>query len=459
MSDTQKKFSLEHLKSFHPISRMFENRMATIIFSVVIAVILWFVISITIYPTTPVTINNVPLVVDLTGTAAAADGYSMISCDVEEVSVKIEGNRSKVGTLSSENLVAYAVIPNITTAGTKNLSIAVKSTDGTEFTVKSISPSSVNVKVDKIKTVTLDVMADLTNVESTKGSIINEDAVVVTPATVDVTGPAQLVSQIKHASVAIESATEIGATAKLVSEKLTFCDSNGTTILVDDSSNLQYDLTQYTVDIPVQYTKEMDITYQLRGVPSTFNEQFLRDRLTLSAEKITLAAPDQSLSHTEEFTLDTIPLSNITLDFSKNYALEAPEGYENLSGISTVNLALDSTGLAQKDFVVSEINIINAASSHVYTVVTEQLIVTVVGNAESIEELDPKLISVTVDLLSVQQSDEDSTSFSCVPAISIDQYDDVWASGDYKVIVTATKNSLARNTIRENSGSEDSEDK
>ncbi len=436
----QKKFpSLEAVKNFHPIARIFESRMATAVFSVITAVVLWFVISITVYPTAPITVTNVPLVVDLTGTAAAADGYSMISCDVEEVTVRIEGNRSQVGKLTADTLTAYAIIPNITTAGTKNLGITVKSADGTDFTIKSISPSTVNVKVDKIKTVTVDVKADLTNIKSTEGSIINEEAVAVTPATVDVTGPAQLVSQIKNANVLIESPAEIGAAAKMVSEKLTFCDANGNSIYVDDKTNLQYELTQYTVDIPVQYPKEMDITYLLRSVPSTFDEDFLRSRLKLSADKVTLAAPDQSLANTEEFNLDTITLSDITLDFSKNYALEAPEGYDNLSNINTVNLSLDSKGLAQKDFVVSEINIINAPSTHTYTPITGQLIVTIVGNEESIKELDSKYISVTADLLSQQQSDDDTSSFTVVPTISINHYNDVWASGEYKVIVTATR--------------------
>ncbi|MGN0593345.1 MAG: YbbR-like domain-containing protein [Ruminococcus sp.] len=441
MSKPHEKWNFERVKSFHPIERMFESRMATIIFSVIVAIIMWFVISITIYPTTPLTISHVPLKVDLTGTAAEADGYSMIHCDVEEVSVQIEGNRSQVGNLDETTLVAYAEIPNITTAGTKNLSIVVKSTDGTQFTVKSITPQSVNVKFDKIKTVTLDVVPDLSNVESAPGSIINKDGISVSPSTVDITGPAQVVSQIKNASVVIESATQISSATKLVSENLEFCDANGNEIVVDDDGHLQYELTQYTVDIPVQYTKEMNITYQLRNVPSTFDESFLRERMKLSAEKITLAAPDQSLTDTSEFTLDMISLSDITLDFSKNYTLDVPEGYENLSNISSVNLSLESEGLAQKDFVVNEINVINASSSYTYTPVTEQLIVTVVGNAESIEQLDPKQISVTVDLLSVQQTGEESVSFSCVPTISFERYDDVWASGDYKVIVTATKNS------------------
>ena len=450
MSDSDKKISLERLGQFHPIAKMFESRMATIIFSVVIAIILWFVISITIYPTTPLTINNVPLQVDLTGSAAEADGYSVISCDVTEVSVQIEGNRSQVGNLDASTLVAYAEIPNITTAGTKNLEIVVKSTNGTQFTVKSISPASVNAKFDKIKTVTLDILPNLTNVESAAGSIINEDAIVVTPATVDVTGPALVVSQIKNASVLLEPASQISTATKLVSEKLEFCDANGNVILADENSGLQFETIPYTVDIPIQYTKEMDITYQLRGVPSTFNEEFLRERLTLSANKVTLAAPDKSLTDTSEFTLDMIPLSDITLDFSKNYTLTVPEGYQNISNISSVNLSLKSQGLAQKDFVVNEISIINTSSAYTYTAVTEQLIVTVVGNEDSVEQLDPKQISVTVDLLSIQHTDDESMSFSVVPTISFEQYDDIWASGSYKVIVTASK---AKEAAQETSSS------
>ena len=47
MSESKNKVFLERLKSFHPIVRLFDNRMATIIFSIIIAVIIWFVISIT----------------------------------------------------------------------------------------------------------------------------------------------------------------------------------------------------------------------------------------------------------------------------------------------------------------------------------------------------------------------------------------------------------------------------
>ena len=61
--------------------------------SVVIAVVLWFVISIAIYPTTPRTIHHIPLSVEIGGTSAEENGLSVIDYDVEDVTVQIEGNR------------------------------------------------------------------------------------------------------------------------------------------------------------------------------------------------------------------------------------------------------------------------------------------------------------------------------------------------------------------------------
>jgi len=82
----------------------FKNNLSLAICSVVIAIIAWLVISMTIYPSIPKTILDVPLDIDISGTAAAENGLSLISCDVESVDVKILGNRTEVGNLSSESL-------------------------------------------------------------------------------------------------------------------------------------------------------------------------------------------------------------------------------------------------------------------------------------------------------------------------------------------------------------------
>ena len=69
--------------------------------SVAIAIVLWFVISIAIYPTTPRTLHHVPLKVEIAGTSAEENGLSVIDYDVQDVTVQIEGNRSKVGNIDA----------------------------------------------------------------------------------------------------------------------------------------------------------------------------------------------------------------------------------------------------------------------------------------------------------------------------------------------------------------------
>ena len=139
-------------KRFRLFSYLFNTRMGTMIFSIITAIFLWFAISINLYPTTPRTISHIPLTVDIAGTAAELNGYSVIDYSVKEVTVQIEGNRSQVGNLDANDMIATPVVENVTSSGVKTLDISVSSKDGTQFTVKSISPKSVNVRFDKMVT-------------------------------------------------------------------------------------------------------------------------------------------------------------------------------------------------------------------------------------------------------------------------------------------------------------------
>lgn len=107
-------------KRFRLFSYLFNTRMGTMIFSIITAIFLWFAISINLYPTTPRTISHIPLTVDITGTAAELNGYSVIDYSVKEVTVQIEGNRSQVGNLDANDMIATPVVENVTSSGGEN---------------------------------------------------------------------------------------------------------------------------------------------------------------------------------------------------------------------------------------------------------------------------------------------------------------------------------------------------
>ena len=300
-------------KRFRLFSYLFNTRMGTMIFSIITAIFLWFAISINLYPTTPRTISHIPLTVDITGTAAELNGYSVIDYSVKEVTVQIEGNRSQVGNLDANDMIATPVVENVTSSGVKTLDISVSSKDGTQFTVKSISPKSVNVRFDKMVTKKYPIQGDIGKITSSSTCVINTEDVKVTPNEVEVTGPETIMNRISYAAAVIPKERELSATTILTTDQLEFRDENDTPV---ESTYLEYTLSNYAVEIPVQYTQTLDITYQLRNVPTNFDEAYLRSLLKQSEDHITLATSDANLDAETAFSIGQISLSDIGIGYS-----------------------------------------------------------------------------------------------------------------------------------------------
>ena len=93
-------------------------------------------------------------------------------------------------------------------------------------------------------------------------------------------------NRISYAAAVIPKERELSATTILTTDQLEFRDENDTPV---ESTYLEYTLSNYAVEIPVQYTQTLDITYQLRNVPTNFDEAYLRSLLKQSEDHITLA--------------------------------------------------------------------------------------------------------------------------------------------------------------------------
>ncbi len=418
--------------------RLSESRLAMMILSVIIAIILWFVISIAVYPTTSRSFSHVPLEITLDGTVAGDAGLSVIGIDVDEISVQLEGNRAQVGNITADDLVATVVLDNVSSAGTKELSIQIESRDGTTFDVKSISPETVNVKFDYIDTYTFTIEPSAPNVTFADGCILDEENYLCTPATIDVTGPQLELDQVAYCVAETDQIETLSASKILTTETLYFYNENGT--LVDDT-NFTYDLARFSLEIPVLYQKTLDITYQITNAPADFNLNCLG--LTLSADQITLAAPSASIDEMQQFNIGSISLRDLDIGYSNDFLVTIPEEYTNVSGLTTVTVSLDDANLAKKDFLLTDIGIINAPASYDFIPLTQQLTVSIVGDADVIDQLDPSDITVNVDLMGfstqTQIEDGQSFTFNYTPVISCQKYDNVWAVGDYSVYLEGTK--------------------
>ena len=381
-----------------------------------------------VYPSTPLEFNNIPLQVDLSGTNAAANGLSLVECNVESVNVKLTGDRSQVGRLTAEDLIAYAEVGTTSTAGEYTLNINVTADNGITFNVDSISPAQATIRLDKIETRTFDVTPNYPNIKVTSGHAKDDDDVTCDPSTIDITGPSAQLNEIKEVVVYTDRKQEIDSPYSVYTNEVRLYTDNHALL---DTDSLEIPKIDFQINIPVLTVKELQLTYDILGAPTKFDTDWLKDRLQLSEENITLAAQTSSaFSDLESWYMGYIRLSDIKLEYSSTFDIDLGGEYINRSGIEQVTVTLDNEGLVERDFSIGQenISIVNAPTSYEFELVTKKMSITVIGTEEELDELTPDDIVVIVDLQNYNA--EQASDFSWTPTISFS-----WIKQKYGLLV------------------------
>ena len=430
---------------FHKVSLFFADffnrKPVIIVMSFLCALIIWFAIVMNVYSTAPMRFYNIPVEIPLTGTNAEANGLSVVDYEVETVSVELIGDRSQIGLLTSEDLVAYADVGGISTSGQYTLNLDVRSTNGISFDVGSITPATTSVKLDKIETQTFDVEASFPNIVVTSGHTLDREDVVCEPSTIEITGPSAQLAEIGKVVVYSDKTTEISSSYLLYSSEVQLYTKDGAQV---DTESLDIPSVDFQISIPILTQKELALTYDLIGVPNGFDQDWLRERLKLSEDSITLASQKSSaFTENDSLSVGYVRLSEVGLDYNNTMDITISEDYINQSGIQQVSLELDSEGLESRSFRVDtdNISIVNKPSNYNFDLVTKWLDITVVGDAEMLESLDVDDIIVTVDLLNYNVEDNPSESFPWQSSISFYQKGRVWAIGSYRIALNRTETS------------------
>lgn len=409
--------------------RTFSNDFSIAIISVLVAIVAWFAISMTVYSATVKTITDIPLVKEFNNTSAEAEGLTLVSCDVEKVDVQIAGKRAEIGNIESDNLVARIVTDNITSAGTKNVSIKVESKDGVAFEVNSIEPSSASIVVDKIETREFAITPEIPNVTFAEGKTIDRDDFSCEPAVINVTGPSAQLDKIAQCKAVSNKTAVLDSSYTLQSEEIKFYTDDGSLI---DTKGLSVDNSSVIIKIPVLTQKTVGLSYSIANAPSNFNKDFLK--FSMSAEDITLAASSSSAEFPNPFDIGQIILNNIDVGYTQTFKIDTKD-YVNLSNLEAVTVTLENDNLAKKDIVINDFSVSNASANYDYSIINNSITVTVIGPEDEIDDITAKDLVADVNLINEAGT---SDSFKHDLTISCPNNDKVWAFGTYKVTVNRT---------------------
>ncbi len=418
----------------------FKKRMAAglsqnfslVIYSIVIAVIAWFIIAMAVYPSISKTVANIPVSLDISNTSAAENGLSLISCDVESVEVKILGNRAEIGNITEEDLTARIVADNVTSTGTKTLSISIAGiNDEVEFEVEDIVPDTATVVFDKYETREFQITPEIPGISLAAGKVVDNENYVCEPDVVTITGPSAQLDKINKCVAVSNKKFTIDSSYAIASDEIKLYSEDGTTL---DQSSMKFNNTSFLINIPVLTQKTLDLSVGISGAPSNFDTSVLKFKL--SADTITLASNASQTEFPQTFEVGKVRLSDLEPGYTTTFQITA-EGFKNMSNLETVTVTLDDSELSKRDFTINEFNIVNPPDGYEFDVLTQSLNVSVVGPEDVINEITPSDIVADVNLLNTDQIPE-SGSFNWDVTISFPQYDNIWAVTRSKVIVSKT---------------------
>lgn len=423
------------------LAKSFVKEMKNIIFALLLAIIVWFAISMQIYPDIITHINDIP--VGYTDTDYMVKNNLTISEEFEHnVSIHVSGKRYNIGNLNSEDFVAELDLTAVTGPGDYTVGIKVKPKDNTVECEINDTDLSCKIKVQKTISKTYSISDG--NLKATADDVIptddmKVDNVAVDPPYITLTGNSDELDAIKSVEIrsvyAGEASTTISSKGQVV-----FIGANGEEL---NNPDITMDNEAFTVNITLFKQKTLPLTVQFTNVPDNFSLKSLK--YNIYPETLTVSSPDDSLDAQDKFVVGTIDLSELTTKYLQKLTLPItlPEGYKNVSGntsaMVTFENADDYTFLS---FVVQKenIRILNAPEDFDIEVLTNEITVNVTGPATEVAAMTSKDIYATINLMgtTLTAGNRDYTPSFTLRGAKVKS----WVTGEYKVAVSITEKPL-----------------
>lgn len=411
-----------------------KNNLSLAVYSVFVACIVWFIISMALYPSVTKQIRNVELSMDISGSTAFENGLSVISCDLENVDITVKGSRTQASRLNPDSFTAYIDTTGITTPGKRTLPIKIRSKDNTPFEVESISPSTATVTLDKYDTIEIPVEPKCPNISAINGKVIYQEEYKCNPGAVKITGPSAQLEKISKCYAYSDKKMALESSYDLQTNVLQLLTDDGTII---DQSTLEFDTSSFSINIPVLSQKTVSLSVQILGGSSDFDKSSLK--FNLSADSLTVASKNSQFEIADPLEIGKINLSDIDLGYTKTFDINAlleASNVINMSGLENVVLTLDDTDLEKKEFPLNESNIHISnkpgGNEYDYNVVSQNVKIYVIGPKDEIAKLTPADFVAEANLLN---TDTPVGNFYFNVTISCFASSKVWAVGKPTVII------------------------
>lgn len=387
------------------------------IISVFIAVLVWFLIM---WTDSPIAERKFPAINVEMDSKTMKNDLTVIQKNASTVSITVSGRRSDISKLKDSDILAFVDLKNVTTAGDKTLPVEVKDID--KISIVSITPSNINLYIDKTSSKEIPVYAVIKQAGREDG--VNLSAFPTTDDFITVTGPLNALNEIEYAQVDLYLGLSKIEKAMYVREQLKLMNKNGSEY---KNAYVTPSVSDVEVYISVSTTKKVPLTLKYKY--GYFNER--NTSIQISPVSIEIEGSPDYLSTINEISLGIIDERSIEDDIKMIRNIPIPEGVVNKSSVGAAEIDIKFIDSDKKTIVINKSDIKVTAGEFDYLIMNEDVSITLRGSVQDLRNFTKSRITASIDLSKITEKGINSVPLN----ILVNNNSSVYPIGEYVVNV------------------------
>lgn len=424
------------------VESLFYNNKFLMVFSVVVAVLLWATVKINYSADTTKTFHSTSVNFTQNG-----DFTAYYDKDDYDIKVLISGKSYNLNAISDSDIIIEASSPHIDEAGKVDVTLTAKVSDeksSADVSVVKVSPSTIKVYFDRPAKDTFDVVPVLNNDMNT---LVSGEFVVgrlsASMNTVEVEGPASLInilkevnfeSVIEQADIPLKETKVIPANVGYTYETEPHVDSKFLVCTaINDEENPP------TVTVPVFVEVEVDTAVKFLEMPKIYGDTAPRYKVT--PEKVTM------LFGTKEEPLKVFNVEDVyfsALSNKVNYFEVELDEEDKVKFVDktiekfTVTVDMSDMSMITLDKNPAKIVFLGNNDNYTYTINYEKSqldAISIVGPRDKLQQITEADLQVDIDVSALNPENTGDQMVE-VSKVSIEGFDDCWVYGKYKAYIS-----------------------
>lgn len=399
------------------------NNHIVMAFSLVAAVIFWFIVVINVSPDYKLTVRGVAVDIDESSSVLTTLGLHAVDSSTGTVSITVGGPRNVIGRLKSDDFSVTPNLGNISKAGSYELELSatLKNPDN-RISIMKINPAYVTVKFDTLATKDLPIEIKVQDNSVPEGYLMQTAS--ANPSQVTISGPSSDLAKVANAVTYVKIGGNKTST-NIIKSDIELVDSNGKQL---NLPNVQMSTPQAQVTVPILKMAEVALDASFTNVPTGFDVNNID--YSIDPKTITVAGEENKIDSLSKISLGTIDFSQLGLKTVK--AMSIPNlGVMNVENITTANVTVNLKNTAERQVSTSTFKILNQPKGYTVTNKTKQITgITLFGPSASITKVPE--VDAIIDMSSVQSG---TGQYEVPVSFDVPGMTGFWVTGQYHAVV------------------------